>query len=301
MRPSHLAVPIAACGLLIAACGSSSNNTTGGGGGSSTSAATTFTCATGSIKADGSTALQPLVQAAAQEYQTKCPGSTITVAGGGSSTGLADALSGAADIGNSDVPASNLKTGDPSQLTDHQVAIVIFAVVVNPKSHVSGLTTDQVQKVFSGQVTNWKDVGGADVPITLIERKPGSGTRLSFDKDMMGGVKESATPASTQDSTQLVVQGVAGADGGVSYINVASITAGAVPIQIDGNPPTQAAVSSGAYKFFAHEHMYTKGQASGLAQSFIDYLLTDEAQTNLVKAKGFIPVSATTNQSAADK
>ncbi|TMC51088.1 MAG: phosphate ABC transporter substrate-binding protein PstS family protein [Chloroflexi bacterium] len=302
MRLHRLAVPIATCGLLLAACGSS-NDSAGSSGtwSSSSSSSGAAACATGSITASGSTALQPLVQQASTAYQAKCPGATITVSGGGSSTGLSNVSTGASDIGDSDVPVSNAPSIDASALADHRVAIVVFAVAVNPRTGVTGLTTPQVRDVFSGKVSNWSQVGGKSVPISLIERKPGSGTRLSFDKDIMQGTTESATPASTQDSTQLVLQGVAASQGGVSYLNVASIKDSSVlAVTIDGTSANASGVQSGSYKFFAHEHMYTKAAAPPLATAFIKYIASSEFQAT-VSGLGFLPPNATTLQSAADK
>ena len=303
MQLRFLALP-AVAGLALAACGSSTDNSTGSSSSSSSSSptATAQACQTGTITASGSTALQPLVAKAATAYEAKCPGATITVSGGGSSVGLSNVASGVSDIGDSDVPVSNAKTIDASTVKDHQVAVVVFAVIVNPGAGVTALTTQQVQDVFSGKVTNWKDVGGKDVPITLIERKTGSGTRLSFIKDMLGGTDtESKTPASTQDSTQLVLQGVAGAPGGVSYVGVSSANSSVVAVSIDGAKPTADDVKSGKYKYFSHEHMYTKATASPLAQAFIDFMLAADFQSTTVTQLGYLPVSTTTEQSAADQ
>ena len=314
MRCLRLAVPVLAgtC-LALAACGSSSSSDTGSSTGSgavaSTGSSTSSTsggsgsagaaCTPGSATADGSTALQPLAQKAAMEFAAACSGATVTISGGGSSKGLSDVASGAADIGDSDVPSSNAKGIDASTLTDHQVAIVVFAVVVNPKTKITALTTQQVQDIFSGKDTNWSQVGGASLPITLIERKPGSGTRLSFDKDLMKGTPESTSPSSTQDSTQLVVQGVGAADGGVSYVSAASVTGGVAAVSIDGATPTAADVSAGKYAFFSHEHMYTKGAGSAVAQAFIAFILGSQFQSE-VSAAGFLPLSTTTAQAAVD-
>jgi phosphate transport system substrate-binding protein len=305
MQLRRLAPPAAALAVLtLAACGSSNNTTSGGGSTPSaapSSTAGTSTCQTGTITASGSTALQPLVSKAAEQYQAKCPGATITVSGGGSSVGLSNVAAGVSDIGDSDVPVSNAKSIDPSTVTDHQVAVVVFAVIVNPQAGVTALTTAQVQDIFSGTVTNWKDVGGKDIPITLIERKTGSGTRLSFEKIMMGGKAESKTPASTQDSTQLVLQGVAGAPGGVSYVGVSSANSSVVAVTIDGAKPNADDVKSGKYKYFAHEHMYTKSTASPLADSFINFMLTADFQNSTVTQLGYLPVATTSEQSAADQ
>jgi phosphate transport system substrate-binding protein len=293
-------------GVALAACGSdsSTSSTAGGASSSSSSSATakTYTCQAGAATAHGSTALQPLAQKAATQYQAKCPGSTITVSGGGSSEGISKAVDGSFDIGDSDVPASAAKNVDTSSLVDHRVAIVVFAIVVNPKANVTNLTLQQVKDVFAGNVTSWKQVGGADVPVTLIFRKAGSGTRLSFQKDIMGSTKESTSPAREEDSTQNVLTAVAdpGNAGAVSYINVASATPAVTTLSIDNAKPTADDVKSGKYIFFAHEHMFTKGPGSAIARSFIDFILSDDFQKTEVPASGFIPVATTDKQAAVD-
>lgn len=303
MQLRILAVP-AIAGLALVACGSgdTGNTTTGGDTGAAAAAsATAGGCATGTITASGSTALQPLVQKAAEAYQAKCSGATITVSGGGSSTGLSNVASGGSDIGDSDVPVSNAKAVEAGTVTDHQVAIVVFAVVVNPKAGVTNLTSQQVHDVFAGKVSNWSQVGGADVPVSLVERKPGSGTRLSFDKVMMQGGQEATNPASTQDSTQLVLSSVAGANGGVSYLAASSADSTVTKVSIDGVAATGDNVKAGTYKFYAHEHMYTKTSPSPLAASFIAFMLGSDFQGTTVTQLGFLPVSTTGAQSAADR
>jgi phosphate transport system substrate-binding protein len=310
VRTLATAIGVAGIALTAGACGSSSTSSSSTstitGAGSATTSATTsstavsYTCATGSLTLSGSTALQPLAQKAATDYEAKCPGAQISVSGGGSSTGLTNVANGQSDIGNSDVPVTNAKSIDPSTVTDHQVAIVIFAVIVNPKTGVTNLSTQQIQDVFSGKDTNWSQVGGNNVPISLVERKPGSGTRVSFDKDVMSGAPESSSPASIQDSTSLVIQGVTGADGGASYVNVATATSAVTAVSIDGVAPNANDLTSGSYKFYAHEHMYTKGAGSAIAQDFIDFLLTP-SYASTITAQGFVPVSSSIGQSAADR
>ena len=302
MRKTTL-VAVAGCALGLAACGSSSTTPeTATPGASSPSTSTVPDCVAGRTAASGSTALQPLVQKAAEGYMAKCSGATITVSGGGSSTGLSNVASAVSDIGDSDVPASNAKTIDPSTLADHQVAIVVFAVAVNAQTGVTALTSKQVEDIFSGAVTNWSQVGGKRLPVTLVERKPGSGTRLTFDSVFMHGTPESSSPASTQDSTQLVLQQVAGAPGGVSYLAASSIRdTSVIAASIDGAKPSADAVRDGSYGFFAHEHMYTTKTPPPLAASFINYVLSDAVQGSLVSQLGYLPVSTTTRQSAADR
>ena len=283
----------------VTACGSSNSAPP-----SSSGAAGSGGCATGSITASGSTALLPLVQKAGDAYQARCTGASITVSGGGASTGLADVPSGTSDIGDSDVPAKDAKSIDPSTIRDHQVAIVVFSVAVNQAAGVTNLTTAQVRDIFSGKVSNWKAVGGADVPISLYLRKPGSGTRLSFDKIIMKGRAESGSPAGVVDSTQQLLSLLAVAPGGVSYSAASSISPGGavIAVSLDGHPATDDAVKSGAYGFYSHEHMYTKTSGSSpLAESFIAYIVGEDFQSQQLTALGFLPAATQATPSEADK
>lgn len=307
MRPRG-SLGLLAGALALAACGNSGTGPTVGGSTSSTSPSTlqsssssAAACVAGNITASGSTALLPLVQKAAQAYSAQCPQAQITVSGGGSSVGLSNVASGTSDIGDSDVPVTVAKDIDPASVVDHQVAIVVFAVIVNPQTGVSALSTSQVRDIFSGKVTNWKDVGGHDIPISLVERKTGSGTRLAFDKIIMQGTPESTNPASTQDSTQLVLQQVASSPGGVSYVAASSIKdQSVVAVTLDGARPTPDDVRAGRYQYFSHEHMYTRTSPPPLATSFIQFIVSDAFKPQVVSL-GFLPVDTTSLQSAADR
>jgi len=167
---------------LISACGSSSTPAATSGSSSATSGLGTpgtYSCIQGSITASGSTALQPLVSDVAKKYEAKCSGASITVNLGGSGTGLANAENGSSDIGNSDIFA---KTGQ-EDLVDHQVAVVVFNIIVNSKvTGITNLTTAQLKAIYSGQTKNWKELGGADLPIVVVSRPTSSGTRATFQK-----------------------------------------------------------------------------------------------------------------------
>ena len=154
------------------------------------------------------------------------------------------------------------------------------------------------------QVKFWTQVGGKNVPITLIERKPGSGTRFAFDKCVMGSVPESTTPAAQEDSTQLVMQAVSSQPGAISYVGTASLAGASnvTAVKLNGANPDGASVASGAYHFFAHEHMYTRKSPAPppLAQDYIAFILAPGYQSGAVVQSGFYPLSTTTRQSAAD-
>jgi phosphate transport system substrate-binding protein len=274
-----------AISLVISACGSStgSGGTTPTTGTTSTTSSTlgtpgSYNCVSGTITASGSTALAPLVKAVATQYSGKCSGASITVNLGGSKTGLANVEAGSSDIGDSDIPAASSQ----SDLVDHQVAVVIFGVIVNKDVTLTNITTAQLKGIYSGQYTNWSQVGGPNLPIVVISRPASSGTRATFAKYVLGGPETVSGPAHlTSDSTGVVVTEVASNNGAIGYASTgpAKGNSGVTLLSIDGQAPTSTNVESNAYKFWNIEHMYTKGQAKPLAQALIDYMESSDAQS----------------------
>ena len=287
--------------LAIAACSSSATTPPAASSGSSGAPAgasyAPTSCATGTITAAGSTALQPLVDAAGKIYTAACAGSTITVNGGGSGTGLTQVASGAVDIGDSDVTAaSKLATPDAAALVDHLVAKQGWIVVANKDvTGITNLTSDQNKQIWTGAITNWKDVGGPDLPIVLILRPTSSGTRATFKQVVLGGATEASGQALTEDSNGAVTTAVQKTDGSISVIGFAyyqgTAKANLVGFQLDGVDATVANMASGTYKLNAVGHMYTKGEPSGLAKSFLDYMLSPAVQQGLIPAQFYAPVS----------
>lgn len=285
--------------LVISACGSSTSGSTNSGSSTPTALTPgTFTCVTGSITASGSTALAPLVKAVAQSYESKCSGATITVNLGGSKTGLQQVQSGAVNIGNSDVPADPATQSD---LVDHQVAVVIFAMIVNKDTKVTNLTTQQIQGIYSGTTTNWDQVGGPNLPIIVVSRPASSGTRATFQKFILGGPEKATGPESlTTDSTGTVITNVAQNAGAIGYASTGpAVKDGTVTLtSIDGNAPTPDNVKTNTYKFWNIEHMYTKGQPTGLTQAFIYYMTSPDAE-QIAEQQDFVPITQM-QQSALD-
>jgi phosphate transport system substrate-binding protein len=278
-------------GLFVSACGNSSDTGSSGTPGASSQLGTpgAYSCVQSSITASGSTALAPLVQAVAKDYQAKCSGSSITVNLGGSKTGLSQVEAGSVQIGNSDIPAS----AGQSDLVDHQVAVVIFALILNSKvTGVTNLTTTQIKAIFTGQDTNWNQVGGNDLKIVLVNRPASSGTRATFQKYILGGGTSITGPSNlTTDSTGTVVQNVKQTDGSIGYVSLgAAKSSGLSILKIDGNDATADMAKNNTYKFWNVEHMYTKGKANGLAQALIDYMLSDQGKQEAANLS-FVPVS----------
>jgi phosphate transport system substrate-binding protein len=280
--------------MVISACGGSSTASgttpTTGSGPSTLGTPGSFNCVTGSITASGSTALAPLVKAVATSYQGKCSGATITVNLGGSKTGLAQVESGAVNIGNSDVKAD---PSTQSDLVDHQVSVVIFAMIVNKGVGVTNLTTAQIKGIYDGSITNWNKVGGGNIPIVVVSRPATSGTRATFSKYVIGGPETIAGPSSlTTDSTGTVITNVAQNAGAIGYAATgpAKKESGVTLLSIDGNAPTADNVKSNTYKFWNIEHMYTKGPATGLSQAFIDYMTSPDAIA-IAQQQDFVPIT----------
>jgi phosphate transport system substrate-binding protein len=271
-------------GVFISACGSSTSTGSGSSTPSSSTPSTlgtpgTFTCVAGSLSIAGSTALAPLAQQVAKDYQAKCPGANITVGLGGSGVGLADAENGTVQIGDSDIFS---KPGQ-EDLVDHQVAIIIFTLVINKNvTGVTNLTTDQIKGIYSGKITNWSQVGGPNLKITVVSRPTTSGTRATFAQYILGGPETITGPSNLiSDSTGTVTTEVNQTSGAIGYVTTgAAQKLGLTMLSIDGNAPTAANVESNTYKFWNIEHMYTKGPATGLALAFLDYMSSQQAITD---------------------
>lgn len=244
----------------------------------------------GTITAVGSTAMQPLAEEAADKFMGKHPDVQITVQGGGSGTGLSQVSQGACDIGNSDIFAEEKEGIDAAQLVDHKVIVQAFAVVANPGVGVESLTKQQIQDIFTGKVTNWKQVGGNDQKVFLVNRAKGSGTRATFKKSVMDGTEEAKGDVE-QDSSGTVHQIISETAGAVSYLAIAYLDDKVQAIKIDGAAPTEEDIASGKYPFWSYGHMYTKGEPRPVVKAFIDFVLSDEIQQGIVREMKYFPVT----------
>ncbi len=258
------------------------------------------------VTADGSSALQPLVKQAAAEFD-QVNGSQSTINAGGSGQGLKDVAAGAVQIGMSDVFAdAKLAASDAAGLTDHQVAAVVFALVVNNdlNGKVNNLTSAQIKGIYTGQYTNWSQIGGPNEAITVINRPTTSGTRATFDKFVLNNVPETAGSTLTQDNTGAVAQAVSQTPGSIGYVSTgfaasSQYASQMTPICIDGGKPIASDVNSGKYLFWNVEHAYTKGPATGAAKALLQYVESSAVQKNDLLALSYLPVSEVSSAALA--
>ncbi|MFD0673466.1 phosphate ABC transporter substrate-binding protein [Cohnella sp. GCM10027633] len=273
--------------LSLAACGNNNNGNSASNGGASESAGSELK---GSILATGSTAIQKLVEQAGQKFMDKHSGVSIQVQGGGSGTGLTQVSEGQADIGNSDPFAEEKLDADKAaELVDHQVAVVAMAAVVNPDVAVDNLTKQQLVDIFTGKVTNWKDVGGADAKIQIINRPASSGTRATFEKFALGEKTEDLQGSIQEDSSGTVKKLVGETPGAIGYLALSYLDDTVKAVKYEGVEATVDNVATGTYPIWAYEHMYTKGEPTGAVKAFLEFMLSDEVQNGDVVELGYIP------------
>ncbi|MCL2112921.1 phosphate ABC transporter substrate-binding protein [Lactococcus protaetiae] len=240
------------------------------------------------VTAGGSTALQPMVEHASMDYMKQNPEDIIMVQGGGSGVGLAQVAAGSFQIGNSDIFAEEKSGIAANKITDHKVAVIGFAPIVNKSLKVSNLTQQQLIDIFTGKITNWKQVGGQNQKITVIGRTAGSGTRVNFDKYGLNNATEINGP--TQDASGSVVQLVGQTPGAISYVAFSyTEKPGVKALNVDNVKPTYDNVKTNEWKIWSYEHMYTnKSNDNKIENRFIEYVKNDK---KTLEELGYIRVS----------
>lgn len=248
----------------------------------------------GKLSISGSSALFPLAKDGALKFKEKHPKVAIALNAGGSGTGLKQVYQGSVDIGNSDVEAvKKLPESKAKQLVDHKVCIMTIAVVVNKDvgAEVQNLTTETLQDIFTGKIRNWKEAGGPDEPIILVTRPSTSGTRALFNELALKGMEEIAGGSLETEDSGTLLQMITQSKGAVGYVSLPYIihNRDVSILSIDGVAPTLENTYNGTYKVWGYEHMYTKGEPSGVVKAYLDFMLSDEYGKELEKAGYGVP------------
>lgn len=279
-----LALMFGALGLV--GCGSSDS--------ASGSTAGTGSDLSGSLNVEGSDTMVNLANSWAEQFMTANPNVNIAVKGGGSGNGIAALINGTADLANA---SREMKTEEIDQAkakgvnpVETPVARDGIAVIVNPANSVEGLTTDQLGRIYRGEITNWKDVGGADQPIVLLSRDSSSGTYEYFKEAVVGKDKNYAKAAKLLPSTQAIVDETKGNEAAIGYIGVGYETPDVKVLEIDGVAASVATVLDKAYPISRKLYMYSNGDPTGAGKAYVEWILGPEGQ-KVVKDEGFVPLA----------
>lgn len=233
---------------------------------------------TGSITMIGSTSMEKLANALAETFMEKNPGVTVSAEFVGSSAGIEAVLNKTADIGNS---SRNLKDEEKQNgAVENVVAIDGIAVCVDASNTVKDLTKEQLADIYTGKVTNWKDLGGADTPIVVVGREAGSGTRDAFEELL--GVKDACAYANELDSTGAVIAKVSSTPGAIGYASLDAVDDSVITVALEGVEATAENIKAGNYFLSRPFVMATNGEIeaqSELVKAWFEFVLGEEGQS----------------------
>ena len=238
----------------------------------------------------GSTSVQPYAEILAEEFSHIHPEYEVDVQGGGSSAGITAAGSGTADIGMSSRDLSEKERG----LWAVELAKDGLAVIVHPSNPIDDLTLEQVRGVYTGEITNWSELGGAEAKIHIIAREDGSGTRSAFESLVMGSAGISPR-AIVQDSNGAVRLLVSDDPNSIGFISLGLADESVKALRLDGVEPTVENVINGSYGLFRPFLFVLKTEPEGLAKEFIDFTLSAEGQ-RILTDEGLISVAGGTER-----
>lgn len=283
---------IAGAAIVAAATGCSGTATSSVAGTSSaagTSASEASSTAaeelSGTLSMNGSTSMEKVIKAVNGAFMEKNKGVTVNLNLTGSGTGIQEASEGKCDIGNS---SRKLKDEEAEKLDATVVGLDGIALVVNPANKLEDITLEDLAKVYSGEITNWKELSGDDKSIVVIGREDGSGTRDGFESIVMGDKEPKY--AQELESTGSVINAVATTDGAIGYASLANVDETVKALKIGGIEATEENVKSGAYEVQRPFICATlKGSDNKLVKAYLDFILSEEGQA-LVLAQGAVPV-----------
>lgn len=274
----------------------------------STDPAAPLDCARGRLAIIGSTAFEPVVREAADRYRDSCPKVTFSFDMRGSGEGLRGAGPDTIVFSDGEKPEGYPK------LLPRAIAFFLFSLAISDQAGVEDLTVDQIRRIYRGEIVNWRAVGGRDLPVRLVSRNPGSGTRTTFQRRILGGVREPGTNSDdcrsrdpgaaagvvrcARDTTREVLDTVAATPGALGYSEAGAAAGrrGVLAMRIGGHRATLEDADHGAYPFWETEYAYTYGEpaAGSPAASFLRYL-TNQVGADVIRSYGNRPCAELDN------
>ena len=278
-----LALALTCAVSLLAGCQKSGGNQPSGG-----SSAASNTEVTGAVATDGSTSMEKVIGALGESFMGANKGITVTYNPTGSGSGIQAVSEGRCDIG---LSSRTLKDEEKaSGLKETVVALDGIAIIVSPENPVSDLDVETIAKIYTGEITNWKDLGGSDAEIVLIGREAGSGTRDGFES--ITGTKDACKYRQELTSTGDVITTVSQNPDAIGYASLAAVSDKVKTLTVGGVTPTEDTVKDGSYVIQRPFVLVTKDgtQLSDAAQLFFDYAISADAADIISKA-GAVPVA----------
>ncbi len=292
-----LGLSIAMALSLLAGCGSSGGNANSNpgttpdnnAGQSTTTPPTTQTELSGVVNTNGSTSMEKVMQILKEAFEEQNKGVTVNYNGSGSGAGVTSAIDGTADLG---LASRELKAEEEAQGAQaHIVALDGVAVVVNPNNGVGDLTVEQIAKIFTGEIKNWKELGGADAQIAVYGREAGSGTRGAFEEIVK--VVDKCQYLNEYSSTGDVIGNVASNPNAVGYASLSAVGSTVKAVKVNGVECTEATVQDGTYAIQRPFIMITKegSELSETAQAFLDFAMSVTSAQLILQAGAVPPVA----------
>jgi phosphate transport system substrate-binding protein len=247
----------------------------------------------GNIVIKGSTTVLPIAQKAAEDFMKKNPEINVSVSGGGSGEGIKAILDGTTDIASSSREIKDSETALAKEksldVVFSKIAMDCVVPVVHPENPLKNITTAQLKDIYTGKITNWKDVGGADKPVVVISRDTSSGTYEVWNEKVLN--KEKVTPAAQlAASSGAIAQAVSKNKYAIGYIGIGYLNKDLKAVSMEGIEASAETALSGKFPVSRALYMVTKGQPAGDSKLFIDYVLSAEGQ-KIVKEEGFVPLA----------
>ena len=266
---------------LLAGCGNQTNNDNANNGGDSADNGGAA-AVSGTVSTDGSTSMEKVIGALSESYMAANKDVTVNYNPTGSGAGITAVQEGTCDIG-----LSSRALKDEEKAAGLQETVLAYdgiAIIVHPDNLVSDLTLEQIAQLYTGEITNWKDVGGNDAQVVLIGREAASGTRDGFES--ITGTKDKCQYRQELTSTGDVITAVSQNPDAIGYASLASIKDSVKALNVDGVTPSEASVKDGSYKVQRPFVLVTvEGKAlSSAAQSFFDYATSADAADIIAKA-----------------